>query len=68
MLEETERFSPQTPSQKQHRFPKGMLEEMERQAHSERFFAGEDLGLQEYFVYFKITNRTDAGKDPLRVR
>lgn len=30
------------------------------------FVAGEGLGAQEYFVYFKLTNRTDDAKDPLR--
>jgi hypothetical protein len=28
------------------------------------FVTGEGLGLQEYFVYFKITICTDVAKDP----
>ena len=28
------------------------------------FSTGERSGLQEYFVYFKITSCTDVGKDP----
>jgi hypothetical protein len=28
--------------------------------------AGEGLEAQKYFVYFKLSNRTDDAKDPLR--
>ena len=30
------------------------------------FVTGEGSGSQEYFVYFKITSRTDEAKDPVR--